>query len=112
MPAASSPPARWIIHYADGTTFSSEDGEPHQAPASGFVTAVGFDNEGRRYLMNGWDHYRFDRETGQWWGHDLMGVFDRLRHNLEIYAYKEGRTVGSQLYQEICNRACRAPGWK
>ena len=97
----------WRIYYDNGSTFDSTQGEPHEAPAHGFITAVGYDEDGSRYMMNGWDHYRWDKATSQWWGMDLLGVFDRLRFNREIYAYKEGRTVSVALWQEIMNRAHR-----
>ncbi len=99
---------KWRIYYSDGSTFDSLDGAPHEAPSAGFICAVGYDHEGR-YLMHGWDHYRYDREVNQWWGMDLMGVFDRLRHGGEIYAYKEGRTVSKALFQEIMDKAHRDP---
>ena len=98
----------WRIYYDDGSTFDSTMGEPHEAPAHGFVVAVGY-HGGKRYMMQGWDHYRWDRETGQWWGMDLFGVFDRLRFNKEIYAYKEGRTIDKLRWQDMLNRAHHDP---
>jgi len=66
----------WRIFYDDGSTFSSDDGAPHEAPPTGFICAVGRDESGRRYIMHGWDFYRFDEASGQWWGHDVFGVVD------------------------------------
>ena len=49
----------WRIYYDDGKggvfTFDSNDGQPHEAPTEGFVTAVGYDERNKRYLMQGWD---------------------------------------------------------
>lgn len=99
----------WRIYYDDGSTFDSTQGYPHHAPAMGFICAVGYEPSGSRYVMHGWDHYRWDKETGQWWGMDLFGVFDRLRFNREIYAYKEGRTVSVATWNLLMQRAHRDP---
>lgn len=99
----------WRIYYDDGSAFDSTQGEPHEAPSHGFILALGYDQAGTRHIMQGWDHYRFDRETNQWWGMDLFGVFDRLRFGKEIYAYKEGRTVSKLLWQELLTKANNDP---
>ena len=96
--------SRWRIYYADGSTFDSSMGSPAAAPVAGFICAVGYDETNRRYIMHGWDHYCWDLEAQQWWGMDLMGVFDRLRQG-KVYAYKEGRTVTRALFQELMRRA-------
>jgi hypothetical protein len=97
----------WRIYYDDGSTFDSSQGEPHEAPSHGFICAIGYDQDESRYIQSGWDHYRWDKETHSWWGTDLLGVFDRLRFNKEIYAYKEGRTVSKIAFQEIMDKAHR-----
>ena len=99
----------WKIYYDDGTTFDSDQGQPHEAPAMGFILALGYDQAGTRHIMQGWDHYCFDRATQQWWGMDLFGVFDRLRFNKEIYAYKEGRTISKIAWQDMLIRANNDP---
>jgi len=98
----------WRIYYDDGSTFDSSMGEPHEAPSTGFICAIGYDETGKRYIMHGWDHYCWDVEADQWWGMDLMGVFDRLRRNL-VYAYKEGRTVKRSTWTELMVRANNDP---
>jgi hypothetical protein len=99
---------RWRIYYDDGSTYDDAMGEPHQAPVAGFVCAVGYDETGTRYIMHGWDHYCWDKDAAQWWGMDLMGVFDRLRRGL-VYAYKEGRTVTKSRFRELMHAADQDP---
>jgi len=94
----------WRVYYADDSTFSSEDGRPEEAPALGFICAVGWDESGDRYIMHGWDHYCWDIEAQQWWGMDLPGLFDRLIRN-KVFAYKMGRTVTKAEFQRIMQRA-------
>lgn len=98
----------WRVYYADGSTFDSEQGEPHEAPPLGFICAVGYDESGSRYIMHGWDHYCWDLETRQWWGMDMCGLFDRLIRNL-VYAYKQGRTVTKTDFQRIMQAAHTDP---
>lgn len=98
----------WRIYYDDGSTFSSADGTPEEAPALGFICAVGWDESGDRYIMHGWDHYCWDIEAQQWWGMDLPGLFDRLIRNL-VFAYKQGRTVTKAEFQRIMRRAHEDP---
>lgn len=99
----------WRIYYDDGSTFSHTDGHPEQAPTDGFAVAVGVDAAGARYQMMGWDFYRFDTKTGQWWGHNIHGILSRLRSNLEVRALKEGRTMDTEAYQRLCNTARHDP---
>lgn len=94
----------WRIYYDDGSTYSSDDGSPLDAPALGFICAVGRDELGDRYIMHGWDHYQWDLDSKQWWGMDLQGLFDRLIQN-KVFAYKMGRTVTKTQWQAIMQRA-------
>ena len=98
----------WRIFYDDGSTFDSNQGSPEQAPALGFICAVGYDESGARYIMHGWDHYCWDQETSQWWGCDLPGLFDRLIRN-KVYAYKMGRTVTKKRFRELMHQADQDP---
>ena len=99
----------WCIYYADGSTFSSDDGKPHEAPVEFFICALGYGEDGVRYILHGWNYYRWDNDSEQWWGYDDQGLKTRLRHNLEIYAYKEGYTVTKTLFNEITDKAHRNP---
>lgn len=96
--------SRWRIYYADGSTFDWQQGEPHEAPAWGFVCAVGYDQDGTRYIMQGWDYYRWDTDTRQWWGMDFTGLLDALSRNL-VYACKIGRTVSKAQWDELMRSA-------
>lgn len=98
----------WRIYYDDGSTFDSYQGEPQDAPTEGFICAVGYDENGDRYIMHGWDFYCWDIVGNQWWGCDVFGLHDRLRRNV-LFAYKEGRTVSKKEWQEIIKTAQSDP---
>ena len=101
---------KWRIYYDDTSTFDCTMGEPHEAPPEGVICIVGYKSNGKRYIQHGGSvdgpskgyaqFYCFDIETQEWWGMDYPGLLDRLRRNL-IYAFKEGRSVKDELFQEI-----------
>lgn len=101
----------WRIYYRDGTTFDNTQGAPHEAPSEFFICALGYGEDSVRYMLHGWNYYRWDKESEQWWGFDRQGLHTRLRHNDEVYAYKEGYTVTKTLFNEITDRAHRDPGF-
>ncbi len=94
----------WRIYYADGSTFDSTDGEPHEAPTEGFICAVGYNESDERYIMHGWNFYCWDKTSSQWWGCDQFGLHDRLRRNV-LYAYKEGRTICKTEWNHLMHSA-------
>lgn len=99
---------RWRIYYADGSTFSWTDGVPNEAPTRGFVCAVGYDEAGARYIMHGWDFYRWDIDAQQWWGMDLFGLMDALHRGI-VFGFKEGRTVTKSVFRKLMDRAHHDP---
>lgn len=98
----------WRIYYSDGSSFSSEDGGPEDAPALGFVCVVGYDEASRRYILHGWDHYCWDIESRQWWGCDAIGWLDRSIHG-KMFAHKVGRTVTRSEFQRLMQLAHEDP---
>lgn len=94
----------WKIFYSDGSTFSSVEGSPEEAPSMGFICALGYDESGNRYIMHGWDHYCWDIDSQQWWGMDIVGLFDRLTQN-KVFAYKMGRTITKKDFQSLMQAA-------
>lgn len=96
----------WRIYYADGSSFSSEDGDPKSAPFDGFICVVGYTPAGDRYICHGKNHYFFDEETDMWFGYDWHGVLDYVRHR---HGFKEGRMVDGDKFRQIMNAAHRDP---
>lgn len=68
----------WKVYYGDGTTFSSKDGPPDQAPAANVQVIVQSSAEhGWQALSN--SHYYIWRDE-RWWMVDMQGfgLFDYL----------------------------------
>lgn len=57
----------WRIYYANGTTFDSNDGAAQAAPSTGYVCAIGYDQDGSRYIQGQQDYYRWDAASAQFW---------------------------------------------
>lgn len=64
----------WVIHYADGKHFSSEDGEAIDAPKDGVLRV----KQGNSDLA-GSPYYVFDVEQQTWYNTDFNGREARLR---------------------------------
>lgn len=72
---------KWKIYYANGTTFSSNDGELTDAPTQGVVTVqyrVLDPNDPATIVSNvsGYDYYYWSPTIGEFQGMDLIGVID------------------------------------
>ena len=65
----------WRVYYGDGTTFSSEDGGPADAPGRNVQVIVQADERVGRCLLSQHDYYVW---RGEWIGVDLFGLFDYL----------------------------------
>lgn len=100
---------KWRIYYSDGTTVDNTKGGPQYAPSYGIVCIVQPDDMVGRQIMHGWDWYYWHEETQQWWGCDIYGLLDRLLHNMQVTAVKQGRTVSNKDWQSIMQRANEDP---
>ena len=96
----------WRIYYSDGSTFSSEDGDPADAPGWGVIAIPQIDPEVGRSVMCKWDHYCWHGDS--WWGHDLVGMLDCLALP-GASIIKHGRTLSRGAYQAIRARAQEDP---
>lgn len=97
----------WRAFYADGSTFSSLEGSPADAPSDGFICAVGYDEGGKRYIMHSCNWYCWHKD--QWWPfHTEDGLFNHLR-KYGVYAFKTGETVTRTEFQRIMEEANQDP---
>lgn len=70
---------RWIIFYTDGTTFTSVDGEPWDAPRRSVQSIASYKPLNDWYNVNLTDYYYYEKENGGWnEARDLFTVFDHL----------------------------------
>ncbi len=69
---------KWVIWYADGSSFSSLEGEPHEAPAWGVICVAEHSGEHGRMLWHGTDFYCWDYLNRSWVSCDSAGLLDYL----------------------------------
>lgn len=104
----------WRIYYDDGSTFSSADGEPEDAPGWG-VIAINTLREEREPpgCVYGYDYYVFDPTICEWIGVDLTGFLDRSTcpaWRRRTRALLIGRTIGEIQFKQLIQRAASELG--
>lgn len=94
----------WRIYYGDGSTYDDEDGPIPDAPKRN-VQAIAVVDEATGFLvLEGHDYYWYE---DQWIGGDKFGLFDYLaRPGKKVVFF--GRSIPTERYQEIVDRARRA----
>lgn len=95
--------ARWIVYYADGSTFSSAQGEPNDAPSSGVIAVVQPSIMQGREILNRWPCYHW--ADGRWQKATRWGLFDLMLSNRDIEGYLQGAIVGEAEFRAIWERA-------
>ena len=78
----------WKIFYGDGSTFTSADGSPYDAPRLGVQCIVGPDPDVGRYTVSDKDAYWWVEKAGRWTGGDRTGerlYMLRERHPVVLF---------------------------
>lgn len=97
---------RWRIYYADGSTFSSEDGGPEEAPTRGvIVIASEAANERGFTLQHGGphakDYYLWREDADGWCLADMGGLWDYLLSRNGWKVVLSGETIRTEEYLRI-----------
>ena len=99
----------WRIYYADGSTFSSVEGTPHEAPAFGVQAVCQPEPDVGLETLHAFDYYAY--MGGVWLGfcgHDAL-VDHVTAYAPDIEALKVGRQIPRQQYQAIMRFALHDP---
>lgn len=97
----------WRVYYADGSTFSNQDGAPEDAHGLGVVVIVIRHTDARiqAYLQHQADYYIW--AGGKWWACDLFRLWQYWF--VQKYAHQKaalaGETVENELYEQIVKTA-------
>lgn len=103
----------WCIWYIDGTTFTSEDGPPEDAPGSGVVVIAQdggnhdtpYVKSGQGYgVVEGRDWYLYDR--GHWFSSDMAGLVQYVTEP-GAKIVKAGRWVPPDVFAQLHATASR-----
>lgn len=95
----------WRIHYGDGSTFSSDDGDPFEAPRRD-VQAIPYEDQATGFtVISGKDFYVLE-DDDRWVSVDHFGLWDylvRTRRPLVLF----GRTITNEEYEQVVAEACQ-----
>lgn len=100
----------WAIYYADQSTFSSEDGNPEDAPCTGVLAVAFFNIDNRREIGASKDFYWYDEtpiykeiKTGSWFAGDQVGYYQYMfRPGKKIVKF--GAVVHDLIWRKMLDR--------
>lgn len=92
-------PLEWRIYYVDGSTFSSLDGLPADAPGGGIAAVVERDEEVGSLIHRGEAFYVYDEDIG-WAGMDSWGLAQHLI-DPGYKVIKLGRAMPTKLFRAM-----------
>jgi hypothetical protein len=98
---------KWIIWYDDFSSFSSEDGEPWEAPREGVICIAIASIECGRYILSEMDWYCWHFESDTWVPHNRSGMQQYLRRPGKEKVVIEGYWVTKELYGKIRSHALK-----
>lgn len=99
----------WRVYYADGSTFSSVDGNPHDAPFFGIIAVCQPCPDVGLETLHAFDWYFY--MLGRWngaVGHDAL-IDHVTAYAPDLEAVVVGRQVPRAQYQEIMRKALHDP---
>ena len=91
----------WIIYYDEGT-FSSLDGDPHEAPREGAQVLATRSGDVGRALWHGFDYYCWQ---GEWVPRNLIGLHHYLRQPGREKVVVQGTGIPFETFKAILRRA-------
>ena len=91
----------WKIWYDDSTTFSSDDGSPHEAPVDGIVCISERFANGRLEVHHGHDYYRW---MGDCWAMGNQASLERWLRKTDTLI-KFGRYTAQAVYKKALEDA-------
>ena len=98
----------WIIWYADGSSFSFEDGDPSDAPRNGVICIAAADISCGHYIMAEQNFYCW-HNIGGWVPHDRDGLDQYLDDRDEPGIRLRGYWVDRDRYIDIRRMAAKDP---
>ena len=97
---------RWIIWYADGTSYTNCDGLPHEAPRFDVLCIAAYSSDHGRMIWHATDYYIWeDQWGGEWVSVDREGLSDYLDRPGKEKIRLRGRHVPPKVFWAIYHQA-------
>lgn len=94
----------WKIFYADGTTYSSNDGKPENAVKIGVQAIIVSDDRVGRRVESSEDFYIWTPDNGGWRGANHFRMSEYLyEKGSKVVLF--GRTMSDEQYADVMRRA-------
>lgn len=96
----------WRIYYTDGSTFSSDDGEPWESPSWGAALVVQPEVVGMDTLYYGNPFFLHRTDLDQWFNVDDTGLIDQFAHFAHVIdCVRPSRWMPTVEWKELMRRA-------
>lgn len=101
---------RWCIYYDDDTEYTSEDGDPFDAPKKHSAIAFGQLSKKSNWEVKGGDFLVHRTDKDRWYAADIHGLVDHVKYfAIHVDAVLEGRTLTNEEFNSIIIRAKHDP---
>lgn len=101
----------WIVWYADGSSITSDEKQPHEVPRWDVLCIVANSKNWGREIWHRNDYYIWEDqwEPGEWVSVDKRGLEDYLDRPGKEKIRLRGRHVPSRIFWEVYFKAERDP---
>jgi len=97
---------QWCIYYEDGSTFSDEDGAPHESPVWGCVALAQPALDSSDKIMVNADYYLWRPDRNLWYQCGVDGLDDHICHfGHLIECVRKTRYIPTIDFREIWKQA-------
>lgn len=93
----------WVIYYADGSAFSSQDGSPDEAPARGVQVVIQHCERHGQEMVTNRHWYVWDR--GRWVGLETVDALWDYLWRLGWKRVLSGRVIDHERYNNMLRQA-------
>jgi hypothetical protein len=93
----------WIVHYDDGSSFTSEDGLPENAPRTGVQVVSCLHAYTGKLLWHGFDYYCW--QDDEWVPRNIVGLHDYLQQPGSQKIVLQARGIAYHRFTAVYNRA-------
>jgi len=103
---------RWIVWYADGSSFTDRDGGPAEAPRADVLCVAAYSADHGRMIWHGTDYYIWETQfgdQGEWISVDREGLSDYLDRPGALKIRLRGRHVPPGVFWAIYEQANQDP---
>ena len=93
---------QWKIYFGDGSTFSSDQGSPSDAPTHNIQIILEATEKEGVIRLAGKEYYWHDDDLGQWCAGDYSGMMDYVLRCTTVKVARSMRTCDFDALFQVC----------